>query len=119
MSDNMYDENQVFVPPSFAALYSDARGRLRATQDQVRERYSFCEDLACHLVEQAQTLYHEQAPSEFEILRRFHTGLSAPESGMAPGEATWVVSRLAELLEWQCPDLPDLPEAPSEAQSKP
>ena len=119
MNDNMYDENQVFVPPSFAALYSDARGRLRATQDQVRERYSFCEDLACHLVEQAQTLYQEQAPSEFEILRRFHTGLSAPESAMAPGEATWVVSRLAELLEWQCPELPDLPEAPSEAQSKP
>ena len=107
MNDDMYDENQIFVPPSFAALYSDARGRLRATQDQVRERYSFCEDLACHLVEQAQTLYQEQAPSEFEILRRFHTGLSAPESAMAPGEATWVVSRLAELLEWQCPDLPE------------
>ena len=107
MNDNMYDENQVFVPPSFAALYSDARGRLRATQDHVRERYSFCEDLACHLVEQAQTLYQEQAPSEFEILRRFHTGLSAPESAMAPGEATWVVSRLAELLAWQCPDLPE------------
>ena len=70
MSDNMYDENQVFVPPSFAALYSDARGRLRATQDHVRERYGFCEDLACHLVEQAQTLYQEQAPSEFEILKR-------------------------------------------------
>ncbi len=87
MNDNMYDENQVFVPPSFAALYSDARGRLRATQDQVRARYGLCEDLACHLVGQAQTLYHEQAPSEFEILRRFHTGLSAPESDSSPANS--------------------------------
>lgn len=99
----MENDNQIFVPPSFMALYSDVRGRLRASPNEVRERYSLCEDLANHLVEQAQTLYHDQAPSEFEILRRFHTGLSAPESGMAPGEATWIVSRLAELLAWQCP----------------
>lgn len=105
MNDNMYDENQIFVPPSFAALYSDARGRLRATPDEVRQRYGLCEDLACHLVEQAQTLYHVQAPSESDILLRIHAGLSAPEAGMAAGEATWIVSRLAELLAWQCPQL--------------
>lgn len=101
----MHDENQIFVPPSFLAVYSDARGRLRESADVVRSRYELCEDLAGHLVGQAQTLYHVQAPSEFEILRRIHAGLNAPESGMAPGEATWIVSRLAELLAWQCPDL--------------
>ena len=99
----MQDENQIFVPPSFMAVYSDARGRLRESADVVRARYELCEDLAGHLVEQAQTLYHVQAPSEPEILRRIHAGLSAAESGMAPGEATWIVSRLAELLAWQCP----------------
>lgn len=111
----MEDDNQIFVPPSFMAVYSDARGRLRASADAIRERYSLCEDLANHLVEQAQTLYHVQAPSEAEILRGIHAGLSAAESGMAPGEATWIVSRLAELLAWQCPLL----EAPADAPSAP
>lgn len=118
MNDNMYDENQIFVPPSFAALYSDARGRLRATQDEVRQRYGLCEDLACHLVEQAQTLYQVQAPSESDILLRIHAGLRTPESGMAPGEATWIVSRLAELLAWQCPRL-EPTQAPSPPLSTP
>lgn len=103
--DSMDNENQIFVPPSFMAVYSDARGRLRGSADVVRARYELCEDLAGHLVEQAQTLYHVQAPSETEILRRIHAGLNAAESGMAPGEATWIVSRLAELLAWQCPEL--------------
>ena len=105
----MEDDNQIFVPPSFMAVYSDARGRLRAKPNEVRERYGLCEDLASHLVEQAQTLYHVQAPSETEILLRIHAGLSTPESAMAPGEATWIVSRLAELLAWQCPELPEAP----------
>lgn len=107
----MDDENQIFVPPSFMAVYSDARGRLRARSDAVRERYSLCEDLANHLVERAQILYHVQAPSEAEILRGIHAGLRTAESGMAPGEATWIVSRLAELLAWQCPELPTAPDA--------
>lgn len=111
----MEDDNQIFVPPSFMAVYSDARGRLQASAHEVRERYSLCEDLANHLVEQAQTLYHVQAPSETEILRGIHAGLSAPESGLASGEATWIVSRLAELLAWQCPllDPADAPPAPA------
>ncbi|NMM78513.1 hypothetical protein B2J86_06265 [Acidovorax sp. SRB_14] len=102
----MDDDNQIFVPPSFMAAYSDARGRLRESADVVRARYELCEDLANHLVEQAQTLYHVQAPSESEILRRIHAGLSGGESGIPPGEATWIVVRLAELLAWPCPDLP-------------
>ena len=105
----MEDDNQIFVPPSFMAVYSDARGRLQASAHDVRERYSLCEDLANHLVEHAQILYHVQAPSEAEILRRIHAGLSTPESAMAPGEATWIVSRLAELLAWQCPELQEAP----------
>ncbi len=102
----MDDDNQIFVPPSFMAVYTDARGRLRESAAAVRARYELCEDLANHLVEQAQTLYHVQAPSESEILRRIHAGLIGAESGIAPGEATWIVVRLAELLAWPCPELP-------------
>lgn len=99
------DDNQIHVPPSFMAVYSDARQRLREPASVVRSRYELCEDLAGHLVEHAQTLYHVQAPSEAEILRRIHAGLCTGESGVSVPEATWVVTRLAELLVWQCPEL--------------
>jgi hypothetical protein len=95
----MDDDNQIHVPPSFMAVYSDARGRLTDAADAVRQRYELCEDLAGHLVEHAQTLYHVQAPSEAEILRRI-------QSGVSTAEATWVATRLAELLAWPCPELP-------------
>ncbi len=100
-------DNQILVPPSFIALYADARGRLSASADVVRQRYEFCEDLASVLVEQAQTLYHVQAPSEAEVLRRIHAGLAGGEAGLTPAEAAWAVSRLAELLAWPCPALPE------------
>jgi len=99
------DDNQILVPPSFTAVHSDARGRLRERADVVRQRYELCEDLANHLVEQAQTLYHVQAPSESEILLRIHAGLCTAESGVSVPEATWVTMRLAELLQWPCPRL--------------
>ncbi len=99
----MHDDNQIFVPPSFMAVFTDARGRLTEKADAVRTRYELCEDLAGHLVEQAQTLYHVQAPSEAEILRRIHAGLCAAESGVSVDEASWITTRLAELLNWPCP----------------
>ena len=96
-------DNQILVPPSFMAVFCDARGRLQAKPELVRTRYELCEDLASHLVEQAQTLYHVHSPSEAEILRRMHAGLQGEDSGFSAAEATWVVSRLAELLAWPCP----------------
>ena len=102
----MDNENQITVPPSVLAVYSDKRGRLREHIDTVRARYELCEDLGNALVEQAQTLYHVQAPSESGVLLGIHAGLCSAESGLAPGEATWVTTRLAELLGWPCPQLP-------------
>ena len=108
----MDNENQITPPPSFLAVYSDQRGRLREPIDTVRARYELCEDLASALVDQAQTLYHVQAPSESGILLGIHAGLCSAESGLASGEATWIVTRLAELLVWQCPELPTPSPAP-------
>ena len=102
----MDNENQITPPPSFLAVYGDKRGRLREHIDTVRARYELCEDLGNALVEQAQTLYHVQAPSESGVLLGIHAGLCSAESGLAPGEATWVTTRLAELLGWPCPQLP-------------
>ena len=106
------DDNQIHVPPSFMAVYSDTRQRLTEKPAVVRARYELCEDLAGHLVEHAQTLYHVQAPSEAEILRRIHAGLCTAESGVSTAEATWIATRLAELLGWPCPELVAVP--PSE-----
>ena len=107
-------DNQILVPPSFIALYADARGRLRESADAVHQRYELCEDLANHLVEHAQTLYHVQAPSEAEVLRRIYAGLSDRESGFTAAEGTWVLVRLAELLAWPCPALAKAGDTPPE-----
>lgn len=103
----MHDDNQIQVPPSFIAVYGDARQRLREPVAVVRARYELCEDLACHLVEQAQMLYHRDAPSEEGVLLGIHAGLAAEGSIVSPGEARWIVLRLAELLEWRAPLLPE------------
>ena len=93
----MSDDNQIIVPPSFLAVYSDARGRLRETQVRVRQRYELCEDLAQHLSEQAKTLHHDLGVSEDLVLQRMHEGLAATASTLHLGEADWIVRRLAEL----------------------
>ena len=99
----MSDDQLTPLPESFLALAGPSRRRSAAELAELRARYELCEDLANHLVEHAQTLYHVQAPSEAEILRRIHAGLQDPSSGFTTPEATWVVSRLAELLNWPCP----------------
>lgn len=100
-----HDDNQIQVPPSFVALYSDARQRLREPPAVVRARYELCEDLACHLVEQAQQLYHGGARSEEGVLLGIHAGLAAPGACVSPQEARWITLRLAELLDWRSPAL--------------
>ncbi|SDM53914.1 hypothetical protein SAMN05428957_107130 [Oryzisolibacter propanilivorax] len=103
------DDNQIVVPPSFVQVHSDARGRLRERVDALRARYELCEDLASHLVEQAQLLYHREGASETGVLAGIHAGLCTGEAGVSVGEARWITLRLAELLAWRSPDLPPLP----------
>ena len=96
----MTDEYQIDIPPSFFAVYTDARQRLSEPIAVVRARYEICEDLASHLVGHAQLQHHTEVPVEAEILRRIHAGLATPDAGVSPAEAAWVVHRLAELLDW-------------------
>ncbi|RZL85837.1 MAG: hypothetical protein EOP82_31840 [Variovorax sp.] len=101
----MSDDYQIDIPPSFFALYTDARQRLSEPISVVRARYEVCEDLAQLLVAQAQLLHHTELPSEEGILSRIHAGLQSAESGVSAAEAGWIVRRLAELLGWDCPAL--------------
>ena len=99
----MSDDYQIDIPPSFFAINTDARHRLREPITVLRERYEICEDLANHLVGHAQIQHHTEVPDEADILRRIRAGLDAPESGVSAAEAGWIVHRLAELLGWRAP----------------
>lgn len=94
------DESQILIPPSFQALYTNARGRLTEPVVTLRERYDQCEDLAQQLIEHAQAVHFDQGVSEDLFLQRIHAGLLATDSGVRADEAVWVVTRLAELLRW-------------------
>ena len=102
----MDDTSQIQPPDSFANLFRSRAGILKTPVAEVVARYELCEDLACHLVEQANTVYHSGNSSESGVLLGFHAGLSAEGSVVSPAEAGWVVQRLSELLDWQCPALP-------------
>lgn len=102
----MDDTSQIQPPPSFADLFRTRSGKLSASIGEVVQRYELCEDLACHLTEQAQTLYHSGNSSEEQVLLGMHAGLAADGSVVSPAEASWIVQRMAELLEWHAPQLP-------------
>lgn len=101
------DEYQIPIPPSFQALYVDARGRLTERLEVFRQSYDLCEDMAQMLVEPSQAVLHDIGLSEDIVLSRTLNGLCAEGSAITPAEARWVVTRLAELLGWGCPVLGD------------
>lgn len=111
----MDDSNQILVPPSFLAVYSTPSGlRLREPAAFVRERYEMCEDLAQMLTEQASVAQFKSGGSGAEVLAGLRRALEGPDAGLQPGEAGWVVARLAELLGWEMP-----PDTAGEAPAQP
>jgi hypothetical protein len=108
----MSDENQILIPPSFEAVHRDARGRLTLPRDDFRARYELCEDMAQMLVEPCQARLHEMGLSEDVILGRTAAGLGADGGGFSGAEATWIATRLAELLGWPHPGLAPPPDQP-------
>ena len=102
----MSDDYQIHIPPSFEAVYADARGRRTVSVAEFRARYELCEDMAQMLVEHSQAQHHDQGVAQGVVLQRTQAGLTSAESGFNPAEATWVVTRLAELLGWALPTAP-------------
>jgi hypothetical protein len=97
MSD---DRPQIEIPPSFVALHSDARGRLRLARSELYDRYEWCEDMAQQLVERAQRVHHDLGVAQDQVIARIGAGLADPASQVDAAESTWVLHRLAELLGW-------------------
>ena len=102
----MSEDNQFAVPQSFVELFV-APGRTRPSESQavIAGRYEFCEDMAQMLTEHARAKLFELGITEQDVLERIHAGLAAGDP-FSPGEAWWVVRRLAELLEWPAPTMP-------------
>jgi hypothetical protein len=98
------DANQIEVPASFLALFTSPAGhRLTQPMRAVRARYELCEDLAQMLCDQAAAAQFKSGAGQGEVLAGMQRALSASDAGLQPGEATWVVTRLAELLGWPLP----------------
>lgn len=96
----MDDANQIEVPPSFLALFTDASGtRLTQSPARVRERYSLCEDMAIMLAERAAASYHSPDASKAAVLDQLRAIVTSGGTTLQAPEAEWVVSRTAELLE--------------------
>lgn len=98
----MPDENQIEIPQSFIAMFVD-RGRFKpnATQEAVIGRYELCEDMACTLIEHAQTMHFDHGIAEKDVLSHCHQGLIEKSSVLTENESVWVIHRLAELLVWE------------------
>lgn len=97
----MPDQNQIDIPQSFIALFvTKGHNKPNASLETVLARYELCEDTALILAERAKTLLFDLDLSENEVLKRCHQGLMDDGSVVTSKEADWVITRLAELLEW-------------------
>lgn len=97
----MSDDYQIEIPPSFQALYVDARKRLTVPLAEYRARYELCEDLAQQLTDIARDIHWRLDLPEAEVLTRCQQGLLGDDAQVSGDEARWVIRRLAELLGWE------------------
>jgi hypothetical protein len=102
----MSEDSQIVTPPSFIALFVP-KGRIKPTESRefIAQRFELCEDMATMLTEPAQTRLWELGITEADVLQRMHQGLVAEPSAVSELEAEWVIHRLAEMLNWDCPSL--------------
>lgn len=100
----MPDDNQILIPQSFMAMFvTPGRTKPNASREVVTSRYELCEDMACMLVEHAQTMQFSLNLTAEDVLTRCHQGLMVDAALFSEPESDWIVRRLAELLSWTAP----------------
>ena len=106
----MSDDNQLYLPESFTALYVPP-GKIKPSMGhrEMAERYELCEDLANLLTEKAANMQFTLGITEELVLQQCELGLLTEASVVVPVEARWVVCRLAELLNWPMDQLLQAP----------
>lgn len=98
------DESQLLVPDSFAELFiTPGQRKPSIDRSALAEKFELCEDMAQMLTEHASQVLVKLGITEGDVLGRMLQGLVAEEGRLSEGEALWVVSRLAELLQWPLP----------------
>ncbi len=98
----MDEQYQIEIPQSFMALYV-RNGRPIETRRHIEERYDLCEDMAVQTSDLCHALQFAKESSEADILGQCFVALR--DGGVVTeAEATWVIARTAELLQWQRPD---------------
>ena len=106
----MSDDNQLYLPESFTALYVPP-GKVKPSISlrDMAQRYELCEDLANLLTEKAANMQFTLGITEELVLQQCELGLLTEPSVVSPVEARWVVCRLAELLNWPMDQLLQAP----------
>ncbi len=100
----MYEEYQIEIPPSFMALFIDpGQHKPNASREVVAGRYELCEDMATMLMSTAKDMLLSLGITEGDVLVQCLRGLTGEEPVVTAAEARWVITRLAELLEWSPP----------------
>lgn len=54
------------------------------------------------LMDHARTKIWDLGVAEADVVVRIYRGLLADDASVTPPEAKWVITRLAELLDWEC-----------------
>lgn len=102
----MSDESQIEIPSSFMALYlAPGRQKPGLPRTELAARYELCEDMAQMLTETARNMEFSLGIAEADVLARCLQGLRVEPAVVNEAESTWVVTRLAELLNWPAPGL--------------
>jgi hypothetical protein len=100
----MSEDNQIFIPESFMALFIKPGRYKPSASAEVSDRYELCEDMANMLTETAQNMQFTLGITEQDALMQCLRGLQVDGSVVSLPESDWVVHRLAELLNWPFPE---------------
>jgi len=100
----MYDHNQTLVPESFLALHV-RRGRLLLDRDELETRYEAAELLAQQIAAVLASVPADDAEAQRQASAAVKASLLADLLQEREPEATWVVTRAAEICEWAPPGL--------------
>ncbi len=104
MIGGMSDESQIDIPQSFVALYlAPGRQKPSLQRAELAGRYELCEDMAQMLTETARQMEFSLGITEADVLARCLQGLRVEPAVVTKAESTWVITRLAELLNWPAP----------------
>jgi hypothetical protein len=96
----MDDDRQIFVPPSFIALFVPL-GKVKpiASREEIETRYDYCEDLSQLLFDQMRDKMAEHGIPIDLAFSRITAVLTDSSLDLSEPESVWVLSRLTELSE--------------------